>query len=155
MTMQPAPNPVSPGHGPRFRQRGFTLFESILAIALLALASVGIMNMQPQIFKTQTTARDEYVGLELMQACAEKLLAQRRSSGYGSVNNTLCSSIAATSGFGSPSVQLYDAAGTLIGNGVACSAAASAPNCRAVISIAKTSGPAATLPALTLRLSNY
>ena len=143
-----------PGHGrnccprPR-RQGGFTLFETIVVIAMLTLVSLGLIAMQPQVFKTQTTGRDEFVGFELTRACAERLLAVRRQTGYGSVTNTLCNGMGGVGDFAAnPTVTLADATNTAI---TACSSA----TCTATISIAKTSGPAAALTALTLRLSAY
>jgi Tfp pilus assembly protein PilV len=146
-----------PGHGrtccPRLRrQGGFTLFETIVVIAMLTLVSLGLIAMQPQVFKTQTAGRDEFVGFELTRACAERLLAVRRSSGYAAVNNSLCAGMKGNVvGFNDPAVALVDATGTAITSGSPCSSA----TCTATISIAKTSGPAAALTALTLRLSDY
>ncbi len=133
----------------RYRQRGFTLFETIFVIAMLALAAAGLISMQPQVFKTQTNGRDQYVGLELLQACAERLLAVRRQTGYGSVTNTLCNGLGGVGEFvANPTVAMVDAGGTAI---TTCSSA----TCTATITIAKASGPAASLAALTLRLSSY
>jgi Tfp pilus assembly protein PilV len=143
-----------PGHGrtccprPR-RQGGFTLFETIVVIAMLTLVSLGLIAMQPQVFKTQTAGRDEFVGFELTRACAERLLAVRRQTGYASVTNTLCNGMGSVGGFAAdPTVTLADATNAAI---TACSSA----TCTATISIAKTAGPAAPLTALTLRLSSY
>ena len=133
----------------RHRHGGFTLVETIFVIALLALVSVAIAKMQPQVFKTQTTSRDEYVGVELMRGCAERLLAVRRYAGYGNVTSTLCNAMGGISGFASnPTVTLKDDTDATI---TTCTST----TCTATILIAKTSGPAATLTPLTLRLSNY
>ena len=150
--MRPAPPHALPCAAPRATVRGFTLYETIIVIGLLTLTSLGLIAMQPQIFKTQTAGRDLYVGVEPMQACAERLLAVRRQSGYGFVNNTLCANIPVSSGFNAPTVALFDAAGNPLSP--ACSAASSA-TCRAVISIARTAAPATALPNLTLQLSSY
>lgn len=142
-------------------QAGFTLFETILVIGILALVSAGLMAMQPSVFKTQTNGRDQYVGLELMRACAERLLAVRRNTGYGSVTNTLCSDLAGPqgSGFANPptvTLTLADAAGTAIVCGPPCTACSgTAATCTATIIIAKSAAPAASLSALTLQLSAY
>lgn len=131
------------------RQRGFTLFETVLVIALLAMASLGILAMQPQVFKTQTTGRDQFVGQELMLACAERLLAVRRSVGYVGVTSTLCNGMGALGGFASnPTVTLANAAGNSVAT---CSTA----SCTATIVIAKTATPAATLTPITLRFIAY
>lgn len=133
---------------------GFTLFETVLVIALLTLASVVLMKLQPSVFKTQIAARDEVVGLEIQRACAERLLTVRRSVGYAAVQGSAasaptCNGLGGTGGFAAnPSVTLTDAAAATIAN---CTSA----TCTATITATKTSGPAAALPALTVRLSNY
>ena len=133
----------------RRRQAGFTLFETIIVIALLTLVSMGILAMQPQVFKTQTTGRDEYVGLELMKACAERLLAVRRHTGFSSVTSSLCNGMGSVGGFASnPTVTLTDDASNSI---TTCSS----NSCTATILIAKTAGPAATLTPITLQLRAY
>lgn len=129
--------------------RGFTLVETILVIGMLALVSVTIAKMQPRVFATQTTSRDEFVGVELMRACAERLLAVRRYAGYPSVTNTLCNGMGGVGGFASnPTVTLVDDASGAI---TSCTST----TCTATILISKTSGPAAALTPVTLRLSNY
>ena len=130
-------------------QRGFTLYETILVIGMLSLAALTIAKLQPQVFKTQTTSRDEFVGVELLRGCAERLLAVRRYAGYGSVTSTLCNGMAGLSGYAiNPTVTLVDDSGTTISS-------CSSTTCTATILVAKTAAPAATLTALTLRLSNY
>jgi len=130
-------------------QAGFTLFETVLVIAILTAVSLGIMAMQPQVFKAQTTARDEFVGVELMRACAERLLAVRRNTGYVTVANSLCNGMGGVGGFASNLiVTLADANGTAI---TTCSSA----SCTATIIVAKSAAPAAPLSAITLQLSAY
>ena len=134
---------------PRRRPRGFTLFETILVIGILTLASIGIANLQPSIWKTQTTGRDQAVGYGLVQACAERLLAARRQSGLGAVTSTLCNGMGGISGYAAnPTVALLDASSATV---TSCASA----TCTATITIAKSSGPAAVLSAITLRLSAY
>jgi len=130
-------------------QGGFTLFETVLVIAILAAASLSILAMQPQVFKTQTTARDEFVGVELMRACAERLLAVRRNVGYVSVTSSLCDNMGGVGGFASPTVTLANSSG--ITNAPSCSSA----TCTATIIVAKSAAPAATLTPITLRLTAY
>jgi Tfp pilus assembly protein PilV len=131
------------------RQGGFTLFETVLVVAMLTAVSLGIMAMQPQVFKTQTTGRDQLVGSELMRGCAERLLAVRRYTGYATVANSLCNGMGGVGGFASnPTVTLADANGNAI---TTCSSA----TCTATIIVAKSAAPAATLTPITLQLSAY
>jgi prepilin-type N-terminal cleavage/methylation domain-containing protein len=131
------------------RQRGFTLFETVLVIGILALVSLGLLSIQPQVFKTQTMGRDEFAGMELMRACAEKMLAVRRHIGYGSVTSTVCDGVGGLGGFASnATVSLSDAGGNSV---TTCSTA----TCTATIIIAKSSAPVAALRSITLQLSAY
>jgi len=129
--------------------RGFTLFETVFVIVLLALVAAVIKGMQPRIFETQTNGRDQYVGLELARGCAERLLAVRRRLGYGNVTTTTCNGMGGLGSFGAnPTVALKGSDNSVL---TACSTA----TCTATISVAKTSGPAASLAAITLQLSAY
>ena len=132
------------------RQGGFTLFETILVIGILGLVSAVIAGIQPRVFATQTASRDEVAGVDLMRACAERLLAVRRNIGYTSVTNTLCNGIGGVGGFAiNPGVTLTDAASATI---TSCSSA----TCTATIIIGKTATPAvAAFAPVTLRLSAY
>lgn len=129
-------------------QRGFTLFETIIVIALLALVSAGLLAMQPQVFKVQNDSRDQEVGLELMRACAERLLALRRTSSYGLVTSTSCNGMGGIGGFASNlNVTLTDASNATVST---CASA----TCTATILATKTSGTASLVP-LTVRLFSY
>ena len=150
--MGPAPNQGRSGCLRRPLQRGFTLIETIIVIGLLTLVSLGILAMQPQVFKVQNSGRDQFVGFELTRACAERLLAVRRQMGFGSVTSSLCNGMGGVGGFeANPSVTLKD----VDGNTVTPCASASA-TCTATIIIAKVSStPPASLTAITLQLSAY
>jgi hypothetical protein len=116
---------------------------------MLTAVSLAILMMQPQVFKTQTTGRDEFAGFELTRACAERLLGVRRNIGYASVANSLCNGMGGVGGFASnPTVTLADDSGNSI---TTCSSA----TCTATIIIAKSAAPAATLTPITLQLSAY
>jgi hypothetical protein len=130
------------------KPRGFTLFETILVIGLLALASVALMKLQGKVFITQTYSRDDAVGNDLLRACGERLLATRRTLGYAQVTTALCGTIGNVGGFGNPTVTMADAGGTNI---TSCSSA----TCTITISVAKTSAPAALLSPIRLQLSSY
>jgi prepilin-type N-terminal cleavage/methylation domain-containing protein len=129
--------------------RGFTLIESVMVIAMLAMVAAGLLSMQPRVFATQNNGRDQFVGLEAMQGCAERLLAVRRQLGYINVTSSLCNGMGGLGGFASnPTVSLTDASGNAV---TTCTGA----SCTATIILSKTTGPAASLSALTLRLSAY
>ena len=138
------------GTAPQRRTRGFTLFETIFVIGLLAIASVAITKLQPSIWRSQNDGRDQYVGLELVKACGERLLAVRRKLGYANVTNTLCNGMGGLGGFAAnPTVVL------LAADNVTQLTVCSTATCTATITIAKTTAPAASLAALTLQLSSY
>ena len=130
------------------RPSGFTLFETVLVIGLLAFASVALMKLHGAVFTTETYGRDETVGNDLLRACAERLLSVRRNVGYTQVTNTLCSTMGNVGGFGNPTVTMVDATSTAV---TSCSSA----TCTITIAVAKTSGPAALLSPITLQLSAY
>ena len=130
------------------RPCGFTLFETILVIGLLAFASVALMKLHGAVFTTQTYGRDETVGNDLLRACAERLLSVRRNIAYSQVTNTLCSTMGNVGGFGNPTVTMVDASAATI---TTCSSA----TCTITISVAKTSGQAALLSPITFQLSAY
>ena len=129
--------------------RGFTLFETIIVIGLLSLVAVGIKTIQPRIHEAQNSGRDEYVGLQLAQGCAERLLLVRRKLGYANVTTTTCNGMGGLGGFAAdPVVALRDASNTVIS---ACATA----TCTASITVARTAGPFNAPAALTLQLSEY
>jgi len=135
---------------PARRTRGFTLIETVLVIGILGLAAVTLKGMQPRIFATQNDGRDQYIGLELVKACSERVLAVRRKLGYANVTNTLCNGMGGVGGFAAnPTIVLIGSVNAT--PLTSCSTA----TCTATITIAKTSGPAASLAALTLQLSSY
>ena len=130
------------------KPRGFTLFETVLVIGLLALASVTLMKLQRNVFTTQTYGRDESVGSDLLRGCAERLLAVRRQIDYSQVTNTLYSTMGGVGGFGNPTVTMVDASATTV---TSCTSS----TCTITIRVAKTSEQAALLTPITLQLSAY
>jgi type II secretory pathway pseudopilin PulG len=128
---------------------GFTLIETILVIGILALASVAISKLQWSVFRTQENGRDQYTGIELLQACADRLLTVRRRIGYGSVTNTLCNGMGGVGGFGAnPTITLTDDSNTAV-------SPCSSTSCTATITVTKSSGQPASLAALTVQLRAY
>lgn len=65
------------------RALGFTLIELILVIVVLAIASVGIISLNANIFSGQTTNTSLQIGTALMQDCAELILAKRERDSDG------------------------------------------------------------------------
>jgi prepilin-type N-terminal cleavage/methylation domain-containing protein len=155
MSVNERRNRAAPGRFSRRRRRcarGFTLIETIMVIALLGMVSATLLSMQPQVFRAQTNARDQYVGLEQMRACAERILSVRRTSGFASVTTALCNGLGGQGNYAlNPTVTLtVDSSPTAV---TTCSTGT--VTCTATVSIAKTSGPAATLAPLTVQISVY
>jgi len=87
--------------------RGFTLIESIIVLAVLGIAAAGIASMQGNIFSGRSDNRLIEVGTQLMQECAEQVLATRqRIGGYVLVTTSTCSSLGSFGGFSAPSVTI-------------------------------------------------
>lgn len=66
--------------------RGFTLIESIIVVVVLSIAAAAIVSLQGNIFYGQSSNKDIQVGVQLMQECAEQILAIRRAIGYDNVS---------------------------------------------------------------------
>jgi prepilin-type N-terminal cleavage/methylation domain-containing protein len=97
------------------RQRGFTLFETIIVLVLVGTAAVGLIAMQGSLFKNRTAIDDMQVRVGLMQGCAEQVLAIRRyaGDGYAAVDTTLpafasCGGLSAFGSFAVPRVDITD-----------------------------------------------
>lgn len=75
----------------RLRERGFTLIESIVVMVTMAIAAVGIIFLNSNIFVGEESNKRLQVGVALMQECAEQLLSIRRSKGFGdtAISDTL------------------------------------------------------------------
>lgn len=132
-------------HPHRFAcSRGFTLVESIIVLVALSIAAVAIISMQGNIFYGQSGNKDIQVGLQLMQECAEQILAKRRQSGYASVDQNTCGTLGNYGGFGAPSVTITSDASAACPNGGTCK--------KVVISVSKTG---ASLTPVTLELVSY
>jgi prepilin-type N-terminal cleavage/methylation domain-containing protein len=135
--------------------RGFTLIESIIVLVLLAIAAAGIISMQGNIFFGQSDNKKIQVGVQLMQECAEKILATRRngSSGYSdssltvrSADTSNCSGLT-ISGYAAPTVTIT--AGNSTTAGLAACPNATGSNCK-LVSITQ-----GGLTPVTLMLVNY
>jgi hypothetical protein len=76
----------------------------------MGIAAAGIISMQGTVFQGQAVNKDIQVGVQLMQECAELILAKRRAAGYGDASlaagtSTACSGITLT-GYSSPTVTI-------------------------------------------------
>lgn len=117
-------------HRPRLcgRAPGFTLVELIIVVVVLAIASVGIITLNANIFSGQTSNTNLQTGAALMQDCAELILSKRERDSNG-INATalatgspstaataLCSGATVT-GYAAPTVTIT--AGKLGDSGMA------------------------------------
>ena len=106
--------------------RGFTLVESIIALVVLGIASASIISLQSTIFNGQANNKNMEVGTQLMQECAELVLATRRGSGYAAVpesaTSPICNALGSYGGF-APCVSVATYAGPACPSGGTCKTA--------------------------------
>ena len=124
---------------------GFTLVESITVLTILGIVAAGIVSLQGKILSGRSDNRDMEVGTQLMQECAEHVLATReRANGYDLVTTSTCSSLGSYGGFGAPSVTVTADTSAACPSGSTCK--------QVVISVSKSG---ATLTPVTLQLVSY
>ena len=87
---------------------GFTLIETLIVMVVLGIAAVTIASLTGNLFVGQAANRDIVVGTQLMQECAERLLAK---GGVNYSDACLVDSAAATtccsvSGYSAPTVTI-------------------------------------------------
>lgn len=82
------------------RNQGFTLIELIIVVITLAIAALGIATQTSHIFDSQDANKTLQVGLQLMNECAEKVLATSRAGGFATT--PVCNQ--AFTGFSPPAV---------------------------------------------------
>ncbi len=121
---------------------GFTLIESVVVLVLLSIAATTIVSMQGNIFRGQASGKDLLAGVQLMQECAEHILAVRRQSGYAVTPD--CSSLGSYGGFSAPSVTVTADTSAACPSGGTCK--------KVVISVSK---DGSSLTPLTLELVSY
>lgn len=125
--------------------KGFTLIETIVVIVILGFAAVAINSLQRNVFIGQTSNKDLQLGVQLLQECAEQIIAVRRKSGFNTVDTNTCSNLGNYGGFGAPIVTLTpDNTGAACPTGGTCN--------KAVITLSK---GGSSLTPVTLELVNY
>lgn len=62
--------------------RGFTLIEAVATLLLLSLVATTLLTLNGNLFKGQTRIRQLETSTPWLQACAERVLAMRRTAGF-------------------------------------------------------------------------
>jgi len=134
--------------------RGFTLIESLIVLVVLAIAAVVIASLQGNILYRQADNTKIQVGVQIMQECAEQLLATASSVG-GFDSPSLADSTAAStscSGMTLSNLTFTSAAPTVtITNGNS----ATIPACPSAIACKLVSVTQGGLTPLVLMLVSY
>ncbi len=68
--------------GRRSPVRGFTLIELIVVIVLLGIASAAVIRLNSGLNANASHIQDLQSNTQLLQACAERVVASRRLSGF-------------------------------------------------------------------------
>lgn len=95
----------------RFHSSGFTLVELLIVMVVLGIAAVTIASLSANLFRGQAESRATVVGTQLMQECAELLLAKGRADfadaalAGSAAATTACSTIS-QSGYAAPTVTI-------------------------------------------------
>lgn len=92
---------------------GFTLIESIIVLGMLSIVAIVIAMLQGNLFKGKSDNKNLQTGVQLMQECAEQVIATRRSIGYNAINsssfgNKQCGTLTAFGSYEIPSVTITD-----------------------------------------------
>lgn len=140
-------------------QQGFSLIEIVLIIVLLGVGAAAMVGMFSNVGRTLGDNQGMQTGAQLVQKCAEHIMAFRRSTlasqGYANVtigNNTgICdASFSAVGGFTSAPVVNVTAHDS---SSLAACPSATAGDCKQVdITISKSG---VTMASTTLMLVNY
>lgn len=62
--------------------RGFTLIEAVIVIVMLGIAGAAVVMLQGSVFSQRELTRDQQIGAQLQQECAERFVVVRRSLGF-------------------------------------------------------------------------
>ena len=122
---------------------GFTLIEMIFVIVALGIIMTAVITLQGHVVWGQAENNEYQTGVQLLQECAEQVLAVRRKQGYSAVNTTTCNGLGAFSGF-TPSIAVSTPASPVCPTGTTCQLMA--------ITVTKTG---TTLGPVNLMLVNY
>jgi prepilin-type N-terminal cleavage/methylation domain-containing protein len=84
--------PKTPHHG----EQGFTLIELVVVVVLLSITAAAIIQLNAGLYKSGNSMRDLQSDTQLLQACAEHVLATRRLTGFDDTPDydTACESLA-------------------------------------------------------------
>lgn len=137
----------------KLRQKGFTLVEILIAMVALGVATTAIISLQAQVMRGAVDNREIVQGNQLLQQCAETILATRRRLGYTSVSDSLCSNSLHTLESLSTAVSLHLDSSLLSSSSCTSSSAV----CNVSIELKKQTAPATKvgLARVSLRLYNY
>lgn len=124
---------------------GFTLIETIIVMVILSIAAVAIINLQGNVFNGQSNNKDLQVGAQLLQECAEQVIAVRRKSGLNAVTTSTCNALGNYGGFGVPIITIAaDNTGAVCPTGGTCN--------QVMITLSK---GGSSLTPVTVELVNY
>lgn len=62
--------------------RGFTLIEAVIVILMLGIAGAAMVMLQGSVFSQRELTRDQQIGAQLQQECAERFVVIRRTQGF-------------------------------------------------------------------------
>lgn len=137
-------------HNPAYR--GFTLIETLITMIVLSIAAAAIASLSSNILYGQSYNKNIQVGTQLMQECAEHILATRRATSYNNWGTLTLS--CPTSIF--PALTGFDAPNVTVTNGdsssISACPSATANSCKLVVIQVRPTG-GAYLPSITLLLA--
>lgn len=73
---------------------GFTLIETLIVMVVLGIAAATVAKLTGAMFTGQTKNPVLIAGTQVMEQCAEHVLALKRSGGYTSITSSSCSGVA-------------------------------------------------------------
>lgn len=73
---------------------GFTLIETLIVVVTLGIAAATVVKLTGVMFAGQANNPVVIAGTQVMEQCAEHVLALKRSGGYSSITSSSCSGVA-------------------------------------------------------------